>query len=283
MKFTDIKGIILDMDGVLWRGNELLPGMHELFQWIREHQLSYALATNNSSRTPDDYVVKLQQAGVDGISAERVVTSGTATAAYLQTKYPAGTRVHVFGMPGLHRIIENAGFDVYSDKQPEVVVVGIKFDMTYDQLSQTCLYIRAGAEFVGTNPDTTFPTPQGLTPGVGTMIAAVRTATDVEPTIIGKPGKHMFNTALAITQTAPEETLMVGDRLDTDILGGQHAGMKAALLLTGVTSADELSNPNNEIWPDVAFDGLPELLKTWAGDRWYREKERDNRRASQQG
>jgi 4-nitrophenyl phosphatase len=282
MKFTDIKGIILDMDGVLWRGNELLPGMHELFQWIDEHQLSYALATNNSSRTPLDYVAKLQKAGVDGILPERVVTSGTATAAYLQSKYPAGTRVHVFGMSGLHQIMENAGFDVYSDRQPEVVVVGIKFDMTYDQLAQTCLYIRAGAEFIGTNPDTTFPTPQGLTPGVGTMIAAVRTATDVEPTIIGKPGKHMFNTALSITQTAPEHTLMVGDRLDTDILGGQQAGMKTALLLTGVTSADELSNPNNNIWSDVAFDGLPELLKSWAGDRWYREKQRDNRRANQE-
>jgi 4-nitrophenyl phosphatase len=271
MKYSTIEGVVLDMDGVLWRGNQPLDGLQELFEWLDERAIPYALATNNSGKTPEDYVNKLAGMGVMGVPAERIVTSGTATAAYLQARYPAGTPVYVFGMDGLRQVLDSAGFDVYGES-PQAVVVGVNFDLTYDTLTQATLHIRNGAEFVGTNPDKTFPSPLGLVPGAGSLVAALQASTDVEPVIIGKPAVPMFETALNITQTAPEATLMIGDRLNTDISGAQAVGMQTALVFTGVTTSEELSHPDNDIWPDVAYEGLPELLKAWAGDKWFRDR-----------
>ncbi len=274
MKFSNIQGIVLDMDGVLWRGNNPLPGLPELFDWLDESATPYALATNNSGKTPDDYVQKLAGMGVYDVPTERIVTSGTATAAYLQTRYPAGTRVYVFGMDGLRQILDAAGFDVYGDEPPQAVIVGVNFDLNYDTLTQAALYIRNGADFIGTNPDKTFPSPLGLVPGAGSLIAALQAATDATPIIIGKPAAPMFYTALNITRTSAESTLMIGDRLNTDIIGGRDVGMQTALLFTGVTTPEDLTQPDNSIWPDVAYEGLPELLKAWAGDKWYLDKQK---------
>lgn len=274
MKFSAVDAVVLDMDGVLWRGNDPLPGMQEVFQWFDEQAIPFALATNNSGKTPADYIQKLRRMGVQGVPESAIVTSGMATAMYLQKRYPAGTRVHVFGMDGLRRIMDAAGFDTAdADGQtPNVVVAGINFDLTYERLKKAALYVRDGATFIGTNDDSTFPSPEGLVPGAGSMIAALETATGQQATIIGKPGLPMFEAALEIVRTAPERTLMVGDRLNTDIQGAQQAGMKTALVLTGITSPDELSSAENDIWPDVAFEGLPELLRAWAGFEWYNEK-----------
>ena len=277
MKFSQIEGIVLDMDGVLWRSNEPLPGMHELFQWLDESNIPFALATNNSGKTRADYINKLAGMDVHTVPESAIVTSGTATADYLQSHYMPGTRVLVFGMDGLRQVIEEAAFDVDSDDKPQVVVAGINFDLTYDDLRVAALAIRAGADFIGTNPDKTFPSPSGLVPGAGSLIAALEAATDVTPVIIGKPAAPMFETALSIVGTAPENTLMVGDRLNTDIAGASQLGMPTALVLTGVTSPDELSNPDAEAWPDVAYEGLPELLKAWAGDKWYLQKMKEKK------
>lgn len=272
MKFSTISGVILDMDGVLWRGNTPLPGLAEWFGWLAEAQVPYVLATNNSSRTPFDYVAKLEQMGLSGIPPERIVTSGMATAAYLQKHYPAGTRIHVLGMAGLRTMIGDAGYDLSSeDEPPQVVVVGIDFELTYDALKQAVRYIRAGAEFIGTNPDKTFPLPDGLAPGAGSVIAAVEAATGRPPSvIIGKPNRPMFDTALDILGSTPDTTIMVGDRLDTDIIGAQNAGLKTVLVFSGVTTPDDLAVQG--IWPDVAYEGLPELIRAWAGHEWYQDK-----------
>jgi 4-nitrophenyl phosphatase len=272
MKFSTIDGVVLDMDGVLWRSNDPLPALEELFAWLAEAEIPYALATNNSGKTPVDYIEKLALMNVPDVPARRIITSGIATASYMQERYPPGTRVLVFGMPGLKSIITEAGYDLVSDDPPAVVVVGINFDLTYADLREASLAIRAGADFIGTNPDKTFPTPRGLVPGAGSLIRAIETATDVEPVIIGKPQEPMFRAALQITGTAPERTLMVGDRLNTDILGAQAVGMPTALLLTGVTTPEELASSDAEAYPDVAYEGLPELLKAWAGDQWYLHK-----------
>lgn len=264
----------MDMDGVLWRGNEPLPAMVEMFDWLRETDTPFALATNNSSRTQADYVAKLTKLGVDWVTEDRIVTSATATAAYLQQDYPAGTPVYVFGMAGLKHILDEAGFDVSEADHvvPEAVVAGIDFELTYERLKQATLYIRGGAAFIGTNPDKTFPSPAGLVPGAGSMIAALEAATDQKATIIGKPSSPMFETALQVTGTAPDRTLMIGDRLNTDIEGAQALGMQTALVFTGVTTSADLSSAENTIWPDVAYEGLPELLKAWAGFEWYNAK-----------
>ncbi|MFW5692523.1 MAG: HAD-IIA family hydrolase, partial [Chloroflexota bacterium] len=257
MKFNHIEGAVVDMDGVLWRSNTPLPAMEELFQWFDEHKIPYVLATNNSGKTPADYVEKLASLGVPDVAQQNIITSGTATAIYMQGRYPPGARVSVFGMPGLKQIIAEAGYDVVDDPdvQPDVVVAGINFDMTYASLRRAALHIRAGADFIGTNPDLTFPTPEGLVPGAGSLIAALQAATDVEPFIVGKPYESMFRAALKITGTRPENTVMIGDRLDTDIQGAQQVGMKTVLLFTGVTSAEQLASPATTVWPDVAYEG----------------------------
>jgi 4-nitrophenyl phosphatase len=271
MRFSTITGVVMDMDGVLWRGETPLPGLDDLFQWLNERDIPYALATNNSSRTPENYVDKLARMGIADVPARCIVTSATATAAYLRAHYPDGIRVHVFGMDGLRQMLQSAGLQLTAPggEPAEVVVAGIDFDLTYEALKQAALAIRAGADFIGTNPDKTFPTPDGLIPGTGSMLAALETATDRTPTIIGKPETPMFEAALAITGTRAENTLMIGDRLGTDILGGKQAGMKTALLFTGVTTPDDLIRDADTVWPDVAYEGLPDLVRAWAGDDWY--------------
>jgi len=275
MKYSTINAVVLDMDGVLWRGNDPLPGMTELFEWLAEADIPYALATNNSSRTRAMYVEKLAKMGVSGVPEERIVTSGTATADYLQKHYPAGTPVHVLGMDGLRQMLTEAGFDVSGEETPQGVVAGIDFEMTYERLKVAALHIRAGADFIGTNPDKTFPAPEGLVPGAGSILAALEAATDREPLVIGKPFEPMFTAALDALGTSPENTLMVGDRLNTDVQGAQAAGLKTALLFTGVTTQDDMET--SDVWPDVAYEGLPELLKAWAGDAWYLNKMKSRR------
>jgi 4-nitrophenyl phosphatase len=272
MNFKQINAVVMDMDGVLWLGDQPLPGMQELFEWLQESNTPYALATNNAGKTQADYVAKLARMGVHNVSESHIVTSATATAAYLQERYPAGTPVFVVGMQGLQTVLDESGFDITSDGQPEVVVVGVDFTLTYEKLRMATLYIRNGAAFVGTNPDKTFPSPDGLVPGAGSIIAAIEAATDQTPTVIGKPERHMFDAALKTLGSSPDQTLMIGDRLGTDIVGAKRVGMKTALLFTGVSTPEDLSAADNDVWSDVAYEGLPELIKAWAGDVWYREK-----------
>ena len=154
------KGVVLDMDGVLWHGDVPLPGLHEFFNLLNTKPIPYALATNNSSRTRQDYVHKLAKMGVLDVPAERIVTSGTATADYLRKHYAPGTPVYVFGSAALCNMISEAGFPVTDDGDARVVVAGVKWDLTYEDLKRTAYLIRVGADFIGTNPDTTLPPPE---------------------------------------------------------------------------------------------------------------------------
>jgi 4-nitrophenyl phosphatase len=260
MDFTTIKGVISDMDGVLWRGDEPLPGMHDLFAILDRRGIPIVLATNNSSKSQAEYVEKLSRMGVNGLAEQQIVTSGTATASYMQKNYPPGTPVYVLGGDGLRHILSRAGFSIVRE-QARVVVVGADFNLTYDNLKRATYLIRDGADFIGTNIDATFPMPDGLAPGAGTIIAAVATATGAMPQIIGKPGAAMFQAALEVLGTKAYETLMIGDRLNTDIEGAMQAGLKAALVLTGVTTRAELEASGAK--PDGVFDGLPALLAAW--------------------
>ncbi len=285
MKFSQIAALVADMDGVLWRGDQALPGMYELFDWLRERQLPYMLATNNSTRTRTDYVVKLAKLGVPDVTEAHIITAAYATADYMQQHYPAGTRVYVVGMTGIRGALEAAGFDL--DDHPttadpvQVVVGSADFELTYDRLKIATLQLRAGADFIGTNGDLTFPSTEGLVPGAGTVLAALQAASGRTPTVIGKPNLPMYVTALRQLALPADRVLMVGDRLDTDIAGAKQIGMPTALVLTGVTGPDDLVNqPGEAVWADVAYDDLPALLRAWAGDAWYRAKlkaKRDSR------
>jgi 4-nitrophenyl phosphatase len=260
VNFNDIQAVVCDMDGVLWRGDTPLDGMHDFFNFLHDNALPFMLATNNSGRSPAMYVEKIKRLGVDSVRAENIVTSGNATAAFLQGIYPPGTKVHVMGGPGLHDVIREAGFTLV-DKGAEAAVIGLWPEMTYDHMRRAALAIRAGARFVATNPDPTFPTPEGLAPGTGSLVAAVQTATDVVPDVIGKPYAPMFDYVLERLGVPAENTLMIGDRLSTDILGGVNAGMKTALVFTGVNTPDDLVE--SDVQPTAAFDSIKALVTAW--------------------
>ena len=245
------------MDGVLWRGMQPMPGLHEFFAHMLDKNIGFVLATNNSSKTRLDYVDKLAKLDVPGLQPAHIVTSGTATVSYLRTKYPPGTRLFVVGGAGLKQILTKAGFLIVED-DADLVVCGIDFDLTYEKVRKATLLIRAGAGFIGTNPDSSFPSPEGLVPGAGSILALIEAACGQQPLIIGKPARGMFEAALRQLDADPHETLMIGDRIGTDIQGAQALGIKTALVMTGVE--DEASLAASEIRPDYVFEGLPELI-----------------------
>jgi 4-nitrophenyl phosphatase len=260
LNFTDLQGVVADMDGVLWRGDQALPGMADFFAFLRGREIPFVLASNNSSRSQSDYTAKLAKMGIADIQIDQIVTSGTTTVDYLRTTYSPSTRLHVLGGDGLKRMIADAGLQMV-DHDAEVVVAGIDFDLTYERLKRAALQIRAGAVFIGTNDDATFPSTEGLVPGAGSILAALKTATEREPIVMGKPGLAMFHTSLRVLGTQAGRTLMIGDRINTDIEGAQAAGLKTALVLSGVTTVEELAV--SAIQPDAVFDHLAALVAAW--------------------
>lgn len=231
---NDIQALILDMDGVIWRKKVPIGNLAKIFQRITSLGLKYVFATNNSTETVDSYVSLLKGNGIQ-VETHQVITSATATAQYLAEKFPERGNVFIVGMQGLVATLKDYGFSV-SAQDAIAVVVGMDRTLTYEKLETATLLIRNGVPFLGTNPDKTFPTPQGLVPGAGSMLAAIEVATDVSPQIIGKPEGTMFIQALEALKIKPENALVVGDRLETDIAGGQAANCKTALVLSGVSS-----------------------------------------------
>lgn len=256
-----IKFVIADMDGVLWRGPAALPGLADFFALLFARGLGFALATNNSRNTPADYVSKLAGMGVAGIQERHIITSGTATVSQLQAQYPAGTGIYVVGGDGLKQMLVQAGFTLV-EKDAELVVCGIDFDLSYNKVKTATLLIRQGARFIGTNPDPSFPSPEGLVPGAGSILALVEAASGQAATIIGKPQRGMFEAALRRLGAKADETLMIGDRIGTDIAGAQRLGIMTALVMTGVEN--EASLAASDIQPDFVFAGLPELTAALA-------------------
>ncbi len=256
-----IKGVICDMDGVLWRGETPLPGLHEFFALLESRHIGYILATNNASKTPEQYVDKLSRMGVS-TTTDHVLNSATAAADYLATQAAPGTPVYAIGGPGVREALLSHGFTLTDGEPAAYVVVGWDRELTWRKLATATLLIRGGAGFIATNPDRTFPMENGLVPGNGAQVAALITATDVTPVMAGKPAPLLYERALARMGTSPEETLVIGDRLDTDILGGLRLGMPTALVLSGITRADELHT--SPIHPDAVFDDLAALVRAWA-------------------
>jgi 4-nitrophenyl phosphatase len=257
---TRIRAVLFDMDGVLYRGNQALPGVNELLAFLVEQGVTYACITNNASRTREQFSAKLQGMQI-AVPPERIITSSTATSVWLRARAPRGTTVFAIGMDGLREALFGDGYFVEQPQNPEYVVVGADFEVTYAKLRTACFAIRAGAHFIGTNPDTTFPMEDGIAPGVGALIIALEAASDRKALIIGKPEPAMFNTALQMLGIPADEALAVGDRLDTDILGANRANVPSALVLTGVTTREQART--NEIQPTVIFDDLPHLLASW--------------------
>lgn len=243
-----IGGLIIDMDGVLWHGKQPLPGLSPFFELLRNQQLPFVLATNNASLTQQQYIDKLSAMGVS-VSADEVLTSSMATATFLRENLPdSKKRVFVIGEDGLKQPLEAEGFvltDLYQVNQPDkgitdkgadIVVSGLDRTLTWDKLATATLNIRAGALFYATNADTTLPTELGEVIGNGGTLAALEAATGVKPVSIGKPEPILYQQALKLLGTHEGNTIAIGDRLNTDILGAVNAGIRSIMVLTGVSS-----------------------------------------------
>jgi 4-nitrophenyl phosphatase len=258
--YKSLRAVILDMDGVLWRDSEVLPGVADFFAFLQRHGIGFALATNNSSKTVESYVERLNAIGVPA-GPGQIITSSVATAAYVRRHYPVDTPIYIIGLDGIRQALGSLGYRE-DPQRARLVVVGIDFGCTYEMLKIATLRIREGAEFIGTNGDRSFPSPEGLIPGNGALLAAIQTATDKTPVVIGKPEAAMFEVALDHLGTRAAETLMIGDRLDTDILGAQQAGLITGLVLTGITTVDEVAS--SPIQADGVFRSLADLHQVWA-------------------
>ncbi len=257
--------MVIDLDGVLWRGETLLPGVADFFSLLRERRIPFVLATNNATATLATVQAKLGAAGVE-VSDKEVFTSAQAAAALLRKHFPQGGPVYAIGEAGLRAALTQAGFDlVDAADSAQAVVVGLDRQATWPQFTEAALAIQAGALFIGTNADATFPSERGLVPGAGALLAVLQTATGRAPTVIGKPEPHLFLQALDRLATRPEQTLVLGDRLETDILGGQRAGMATALVLTGVTRRADLTDAS--LKPDWVFDDLAQVCAALSGQR----------------
>lgn len=258
---ASIRGFILDMDGVLYRGNTLIPGVIDFLAALDAAGIPYTMATNNSTNSQLDYVAKLDRLGV-AVSEDSIFTSAIATATYLRSTYPDGTRIYVVGMKALRQAIFGDGHFLPAEADADVVVSGADFDLVYGSLRTACLAIRAGADYVATNADTTFPTEAGLIPGAGAIVAALTAASGVEPTIVGKPSPVMVESCLTAMGLEAGQAVMLGDRLDTDILAGQRAHTRTVMVLTGVSSQTDIQQTGIE--PDLVVDTLDLLTHFYA-------------------
>jgi 4-nitrophenyl phosphatase len=251
------------MDGVLWRGETPMPGLKNFFETLRKREIEFALATNNATKTASQYTEKFARFGVE-VNEWRIVTSAEASAKHLSSQLESGSKVYVIGESGLHQAIQDQGFKILKsegfigvDARADAVVIGLTQQVCYDQLASATHLINHGALFIGTNPDVTFPSEFGSMPGAGSLLAFVKSATKVNPTVIGKPNSAIFEEALRRLRSLSEDTIMVGDRLSTDIAGAHSAGLRAILLLSGVTQHSDLKN--SKIQPEWVFNDLQAL------------------------
>jgi len=256
-QLADISHLIVDMDGVLYRGDQPLPRLREFAAFLRRRPVSFMLVTNNSTRTPQQYADKLARMGVQ-VQPSEVLTSGQATARFLAHDYPPGTRVHVFGEDSLRQAMKDEGF-VLADEDVALVVASMDRAVTYEKLQRAMRLIRAGARFVATNLDPTSPGEEGLRPGTGSLVAALATASETRPFAVGKPEPTMFRLALETMGAQPGTTGVLGDRVDTDLVGGRRAGCRTIGVLSGSSSQAEME----AFGPDFLFQDIAALLAAW--------------------
>jgi 4-nitrophenyl phosphatase len=259
-RLAPIRALIIDMDGVLYRGDTPLDGLETFFAFLRAREIRFQLVTNNSTATPSMYVAKMARMGVQ-VTEGDILTSSLATADYLAARLPSGSQVYAIGEEGLKDALQRAGFRL-GQRDPSAVVVGFDRDLTYAKLSVACLLIRAGVPFVATNPDITLPVPEGQVPGTGATLAALAAATETQPTMIGKPEPALMQQAMQRMEATVETTAAVGDRPETDILSAQRAGMLSILTLSGATDRERLAT--FDVQPDLVVRDIRALAEGWS-------------------
>ncbi len=255
-------GFIFDMDGVLYIQNEPIESALSFANVVKTSGKQRLFLTNNSKFTRDEYRDKLTRMGVTGVEESEILTSAFVAVLYLhRNRDIRGRTAFALGGRGLRAELEDAGIRVLegdAGREADFVLVGWDTDLTFERLKNAVLAVNAGADFIATNDDATFPAPDGLWPGAGAIVAAVERATGQKPLIVGKPHRCMMDAALERLGGQPDRILMIGDRLETDILGGRRAGMRTALVLTGVSKREDLDG--SELQPDYVLESLEEWI-----------------------
>jgi 4-nitrophenyl phosphatase len=255
--WSTLRGVLIDLDGVVYTGRDPIPGAAGFLGEARRRGLKFLLVTNNSTTSPELVAERLRSMQID-VEPSEILTSAQAAVGYVRRRAEAGATVRIVGEAGLRQAAEEEGLVVVEgDASAEWVIAGLDRAFTYEKLAAATRAIMGGAHFVATNADALLPVEGGqVVPGAGTMIAAIKTATAVEPVVVGKPEPGLFEHGLQrLGGLAPDRAAMIGDRLDTDVDGGRRAGLRTILVLTGVTSpaeAEAASPPPDATLPNLA-------------------------------
>ena len=229
---------LTDMDGVLVHEEHALPGAAEFLERLVERERRFLVLTNNSIYTPRDLSARLARAGLQ-VPEEYIWTSALATAAFLADQVPNGS-AYVIGEAGMTTALHEVGY-VLTDTDPDYVVLGETRTYSFEAITQAIRLVHLGARFIATNPDVTGPSPEGPLPATGSVAALITKATGAEPYFVGKPNPMMFRSAMNRIEAHSETTIMVGDRMDTDIVAGIEAGLETILVLSGSTSRQQIA------------------------------------------
>lgn len=260
MALSNIRTVLFDMDGVLYLGNQMVPGAVEAIAKLQRDGIRCTYCSNNSSKSRRDYQEKLKSMGIDS-DVDEIINSARATALYLKEQGKIPCRVLVVGGTGINHEMEAVGAEIVPDDSTDAdcVVVGFDRNFNYEKLTRAFKALQKGAEFIATNRDATLPLEDGEYPGGGTMVAAIETAIGRAPVVIGKPKPYALLKLLEQVGGNPATSLMVGDRLETDILAGKAAGLMTCLVLTGVSTREEAEGTQESMQPDHIVDSVADL------------------------
>jgi len=254
---------LIDLDGVIYRGDALLPGAREFVDWLQAHHKKYLFLTNNSFASEAQVMEKLERLGI-GADATHLLSAGQAAVQNIARRFP-GAVVYVVGEPPLYDLLREYHLRVAPPdaREADVVLVGLDRHFDYQKLTGAVLAIRAGAHFVAINRDALLPVVGGFVPGCGTMVAAIEAGSGEKPEVVGKPEPTLLLEAMRLLKSQPEETVMIGDGLDVDIQGGRAAGTHTLLVLSGKDGREDVAK--SAIKPDAIYEDvaaiMAELLK----------------------
>ena len=254
--FSMKKGFICDMDGVIYHGNQVLPGVKEFIEWLQKENKKFLFLTNNSGYTPRELQQKLSRMGLD-VSEEHFYTSALATAAFLKEQSP-GCSVYAIGEAGLLNALYEAGI-IMNDMNPDYVVIGEGKNYSLETLTKATNLVLNGAKLIGANSDITGPIENGIAPACRALVAPIELATGKQAYFCGKPNPLMMRTGLNILGCHSAEAVMIGDRMDTDIISGMECGMSTVLVLSGVSNRDTIETFAYR--PTIVLDGVGDIVK----------------------
>jgi NagD protein len=249
------KGFICDMDGVIYHGNKLLPGIREFVNWLIAEKKNFVFLTNSSERTPQELHEKLKRLGIK-VEKSHFYTSALATAMFLKSQHPNGS-AYIIGEAGLINALYNAGYTM-NNVNPDYVVVGESHSYSYTRIERAVNLVLNGAKLIGTNPDLTGPIENGIAPATKALMAPIELATGKNAYFVGKPNPLMMRNALKRLQCSREETVIIGDRMDTDIIAGIESEIDTALVLSGISTMDSIHEFPYR--PKYVLEGVKDLI-----------------------